>query len=116
MFVIRLLPILIAASAFAQSVKVQNTGKIGRRVENHHYVAELPDVSGALSTLTYKDAGVTLQRVNSRINKTLMIAASARPTTRTRRSIGTPFRISAKNARTASTSPAARATCRPTPK
>jgi len=71
--VIRLLPILIAASAFAQSVKVENTGKIGRRVENRHYVASLPDPSGALGTLAYKDAGVTLQRVNSRINKTLMI-------------------------------------------
>ncbi len=70
---IRLVPILIAASAFAQSVQVQNTGKIGRRVENRYYVAALPDVSGALSTLTYKDAGVTLQRVNSRMNKTLMI-------------------------------------------
>lgn len=70
---IRLLPILIAASAFAQSVQVQNTGKIGRRVETRYYVADLPDVSGALKTLTYKDAGITLQRVNSRLNKTLMI-------------------------------------------
>jgi hypothetical protein len=73
MGVIRLLPILIAAAAGAQTVQVENTGKLGRRVENRYYIAALPDPTGALSTLTIKDPGVTLQRVNSRLNKTLMI-------------------------------------------
>jgi hypothetical protein len=71
--VIRLLPILLAATAFAQTLQVENTGKLGRRVGNRYYVADLPDPTGALSTLTIKDAGVTLQRRNIRMNKTMMI-------------------------------------------
>jgi hypothetical protein len=71
--VTRFLPFLVAVSAFAQTVQVENTGKLGRRVETKYYVATLPDPSGALSTLTIKDAGVTLQRLNSRMNKTMMI-------------------------------------------
>jgi hypothetical protein len=70
---------LIAAAASAQTVKVENTGKVGRRVENKFYVADLSpqatrngqEDSGTLRALTFKEFNVTLQRdpANGRMHK-----------------------------------------------
>ena len=71
--------LLFATAAFAQTVQVENTGKIGRRVENKYYVADLSprenrgrqEDSGTLRALTFKDFGLTLFRSpnNGRMHK-----------------------------------------------
>jgi hypothetical protein len=76
----RLLAILVlAAAASAQTVKVEKTGKVGRRVENRYYVADLSprttragqEDSGTLRALTYKEFKVTFERdpANGRMHK-----------------------------------------------
>jgi len=79
--VLRLLPILLAIPAFAQTVEVQNTGKIGRRVENRFFAANLPDESGTMSALTFKEFGVTFSRnsANGRMHKGPSIQRAGAP-------------------------------------
>jgi hypothetical protein len=65
-----------AATAGAQTLKVEKTDKIGRKVENRFYVADLsvrirngqPEDSGTLRALTDKQFGVTLLRTENRMH------------------------------------------------
>jgi hypothetical protein len=67
------------AAACAQTVKVENTGKVGRRVENRYYTADLSprtvnarvEDSGTLRALTFKEFDVTFVRnpANGRMHK-----------------------------------------------
>jgi hypothetical protein len=71
--------VLFAAAACAQTVQVENTGKVGRRVENKFYVADLSpstsnghdEDSGTLRALTFKEFNVTFFRnaANGRMHK-----------------------------------------------
>lgn len=74
-----LLATAFVAAACAQTVKVENTGTVGRRVENRYYIADLSprkvdsrsEDSGTLRALTFKEFGVTFVRnaANGRMHK-----------------------------------------------
>ena len=71
-FALALLPLTGASD----SVKVEKTGRVGRKIENQYFVADLShrtikgqeEDSGTLRALTYKQFGVTLLRTENRMH------------------------------------------------
>lgn len=67
---------LFAAAAWAADVKVTKPDRVGRVVENSHYIADsshrtvrgVEEDSGAIRALTYKRFGVTLLRTQNRMH------------------------------------------------
>jgi hypothetical protein len=67
---------LLLALAASSSLQVESTDRVGRRIENEHFVADLSrriidgkqEDSGALRALTYKAFGVTLLRTPNRMH------------------------------------------------
>ena len=71
------IPVLFClAASGADSLKVEKTDKVGRKVENQYYVADLSsrmyrgqqEDSGTIRALTYKPFGVTLLRTQNRMH------------------------------------------------
>lgn len=71
-----LLIFILAVAAGAESLRVEKTGRVGRRIENEHFVADLSprtvqdkqEDSGTLRALTYKPFAVTLLRTRNRMH------------------------------------------------
>jgi hypothetical protein len=67
---------LVAAAASSDTLKIEKTDKVGRKVENQYYVADLSsrmnrgqqEDSGTIRALTYKPFGVTLLRTQNRMH------------------------------------------------
>jgi hypothetical protein len=65
-----------AATVSADTLRVEKTDRVGRRVENEHFIADLshrmiqgqPEDSGTLRALTYKPFGITLLRARNRMH------------------------------------------------
>jgi hypothetical protein len=68
--------VLLAACAAAQPLRIEKTDRVGRRVENEHFIADLShrvvrgveEDSGTIRALTYKAFGVTLLRTQNRMH------------------------------------------------
>lgn len=71
-----LLLFTLAAAASAQTLRVEKSDRVGRKIENQHFVADLShrtirgqeEDSGTLRALTYKPFGVTLLRTQNRMH------------------------------------------------
>jgi len=87
-----ILPVLLASIAGAQTVHVEKTGAVGRRIENRYFIADLSprtvngkeEDSGTLRALTYKEFGLTLFRNagNGRMHKGPSLQRAGAPTYR----------------------------------
>ncbi|MGH9719919.1 MAG: hypothetical protein ACRD8O_06880 [Bryobacteraceae bacterium] len=66
----------LAAAAGAQTLRVEKTDRVGRKVENEHFVADLShrvvqgkqEDAGTIRALTFKPFGVTLLRTRNRMH------------------------------------------------
>src|SRR5215831_13543228 len=88
----RVIPVLAACAACAQTVRVEATGAVGRRIENRYFIADLSprawngreEDSGTLRALTFKEFGLTLFRNagNGRMHKGPSLQRAGAPTYR----------------------------------
>lgn len=71
-----LLILSLALAACAETLKVEKTDRVGRKIENQHFVADLSsrtvqgkqEDAGTLRALTYKRFGVTFLRTRNRMH------------------------------------------------
>lgn len=71
-----LLSIAIATTAAADTLRIEKPDRVGRRIENQYFIADLShrtiqgreEDSGTLRALTYKEFGVTFHRTNNRMH------------------------------------------------
>ena len=73
---LNLLLALAAVTARAETLRIEQTDRIGRKIENKYFIADLShrtiqgkeEDSGTLRALTYKEFGVTLLRTQNRMH------------------------------------------------